>query len=134
MSDPLPEPAAAELAQVEAYRAKAAATTLSVYNAITVLMLLGIAGLAVYAFELGPLVGPGVESSFGYAVAGMFLMGAMLAHIADRTYRSWPLGRRFRPTTPGPVTASGAASTLTWIVVLAIALGVAYVVATAVLT
>lgn len=129
MSEPAPAPTLAELQEVEAHRAQAAARTVSIYNAITVLMLLGIAGLSLYCFKLGPLVGPGVETSFGLAVAAMFLMGAMLAHIADRTYRNWPLGRRFHPTTPGPVSPRGVVSTVTWIVVLAAALGIAYVIA-----
>jgi hypothetical protein len=129
LSDPIPELTPEEIAKVEAHRAQAAATTLSVYNAITVLMLLGIGGLALYCFKLGPLIGPGVESSFGLAVGAMFLMGAMLAHIADRTYRNWPLGRRFHPSTPGPVTPRGVVSTVTWLVVAAAALCIVYVVA-----
>ena len=114
---------------MELQRADAARRILSLYQAVTVLMLLGIGGLALYAFKLGPLVGPGVETSFGLAAAAMFLMGALLAHIADRTYRSWPLGRKFRPATPSPVTPRSAATTVTWLVVLAAALGIAYVVA-----
>jgi hypothetical protein len=129
LSDPVSKPTPEQLAKVEAHRAQAAATTLSIYNAVTVLMLLGIAGLALYCFRLGPLVGPGVEESFGLAVSAMFLMGAMLAHLADRTYRSWPLGRRFHPSTPSPVTPRGVVSTVTWLVVLAAALGIAYVIA-----
>ena len=76
---------------------------LDLYTAITVLMLLGIAVLVVYAFSLGPLTSPGAEQSFGYALALMFLMGAVIFHLVDKTYRVWPLGRRFRPTWPGYV-------------------------------
>jgi hypothetical protein len=117
------------LASAESHRSAAARKVLAIYQAVTVLMLLGIAGLALYAYKLGPLVGTGAESSFGFAVAAMFLMGALLAHIADVTYRVWPLGRRFRPATPPPATPRAAASFLTWLVVLAVALGIAYVVA-----
>ena len=117
------------LASVEAHRSAAARKVLALYQAVTILMLLGIAGLALYSFKLGPLVGTGAESSFGFAAAAMFLMGALLVHLADRTYRVWPLGRRFRPATPPPATPRAAASFLAWIVVLAAALGIAYVVA-----
>jgi hypothetical protein len=117
------------VARLESHRAESAAKVLSLYRATTVLMLLGIAGLAVYSFRLGPLVGTGVESSFGLAVAAMFVMGALLVHLIDRTYRVWPLGRRFRPTPPPPVTPRRAASGLVWVVVLAAALGIAYVLA-----
>jgi hypothetical protein len=123
-------PAADEFATVlEAHRVDAARRVLELYNATTVLLLLGIAGLAIYSIRLGPLVGPGVESSFGLAVAAMFLMGALLVHIADRTYRSWPLGRKFRPATPPAVTAASTARVVTWLIVLAAAVGIAYVVA-----
>lgn len=74
--------------------------TLDLYAAITLLMLLGIGVLIVYAIRLGPLTSPGAEQSFGFAVALMSLMGAVIFHIADRTYRVWPLGRRFRPSRP----------------------------------
>ena len=117
------------LEAIEARRAESARRVLSLYQAITVLMLLGIGGLALYAFRLGPLVGTGVEDSFGLAVAAMFLMGALLAHLADRTYRGWPLGRRFRPSPPLPVTPRAAAGALTWVVLLATVAGVAYVIA-----
>ena len=129
MSDPVPKPTSEEFERVEARRAAAARSTLMIYQTVTVLMLLGIAGLALYAFKLGPLVGPGVESSFGYSVAAMFLMGALLAHIADRTYREWPLGRKFRPSTPRPVTPRRAAWFVSWIVVVAAIAGGAFVLA-----
>jgi hypothetical protein len=78
--------------------------TLDVYGGVTVLMLLGIAVLVGYAVRLGPLTSPGAERSFGFAVALMALMGTVVFHLADRTYRVWPLGRRFRPSPPAPVT------------------------------
>ena len=78
--------------------------TLDRHAAVTLLMLLGIAVLMVYAIRLGPTTGPGAERSFGLAVSLMALMGAVILHLADRTYRVWPLGRRFRPTPPAPMT------------------------------
>ncbi|HXQ95253.1 MAG TPA: hypothetical protein VN864_08845 [Thermoplasmata archaeon] len=114
---------------LEAHRAEAARRVLALYNATVVLLLLGIAGLAIYAFRLGPLVGPGVESSFGFAAATMFVMGALLVHLVDESYRSWPLGRKFRPTTPAPVTPGGTARVVTWLIVLAAVVGMAYVLA-----
>jgi hypothetical protein len=122
-------PAEASVDLVEAHRAEAATRVLQLYNAIIVLMLLGIVGLFVYVVRLGPLVGTGVESSFGLAVAAMFVMGAMLVHLADRMYRSWPLGRRFRPATPNSVTPRETATWLSWFVVAAAIAGAAYVVA-----
>jgi len=77
---------------------------LDLYDAVTVLMLLGIAVLIVYAIRLGPLTTPGAQQSFGYALALMFLMSALIVHLVDRMYRVWPLGRRIAPTPPGPVT------------------------------
>ena len=79
-------------------------TALNVYAAILGLMVVGLAVLTLYILTLGPLVGPGVESSFGFAVSLMFLMAALMVHTAEATYRLWPLGRRFLPTPPGPVT------------------------------
>jgi hypothetical protein len=123
---PSPETLAAV---VEAQRVDAARQVLALYNATTILLLLGIAGLALYSFRLGSLVGPGVEESFGLAVCGMFLMGALLVHLADRSYRSWPLGRKFRPATPPAVTPTSAARVATWLIVLATIGGVAFVLA-----
>jgi type IV secretory pathway TrbL component len=114
---------------LEAHRADAARTVLKLYQAITVLLLLGIAGLFVYVVKLGPLLGTGVESSFGLAVAAMFVMGALLAHLADVTYRAWPLGRRFRPATPQAVSARETATWVSWFIVLAAVAGGAYIVA-----
>jgi hypothetical protein len=92
------------LSDPETALARARVQVLGLYSGVTVLMLLGIAVLVVYAILLGPLTSPGKESSFGYAVALMSLMGAVLFHVLDRTYRSWPLGRKFSPKDPGPVT------------------------------
>jgi hypothetical protein len=114
---------------IEAHRPEAAERTLQMYNAVIVLMLLGIVGMFVYVVRLGTLVGTGVETSFGLAVAAMFAMGALLVHLVDRAYRSWPLGRKFRPATPPPVTPAGTATWLSWFVVAAAIAGGAYVVA-----
>jgi hypothetical protein len=84
--------------------ARARERTLVLYYAATVLMLAGLGILTVYTLRLGAPVDPGVEQSFGLAVSLMFLMGAMTAHLLDRLYRVWPLGRRFHPTVPAMVT------------------------------
>lgn len=78
--------------------------TLAFYYAATILLLVGIGILSFYAFRLGPLVGPGVEQSFGLAAALMLVMGALITHVVDRMYRVWPLGRRFTPTAPRTIT------------------------------
>lgn len=101
---------------------------LDLFAATYVLMLLGIAVLVVYIVQLGPLTSPGAEQSFGYAVALMSLMGAVLFHLADRTYRSWPLGRKFRPTPPGPVTARAQVRFLKVLIVVLVAAGLAYLI------
>ena len=103
--------------------------TLTLYFAATVLLLIGVGVLALYAFELGPLVGPGVESSFGYAVALMFLMGALLMHIVDYTYRVWPLGRRVHPTMPPPATDRSWAIALGVFVIVVAGGAIAYLIA-----
>ena len=104
-------------------------TVLLLYSAILALLLVGIVALSVYIFRLGPLVGPGVESSFGYAVSLMFLMAALMVHTAEATYRIWPLGRRFLPTPPGPISERMVANFLK-VLVLVLAGGVlAYLVA-----
>ena len=102
--------------------------TLDLYAAVMLLMLLGIAVLVAYAIRLGPLTSPGAERSFGYAVALMALMGAVVFHIADRTYRVWPLGRRFRPTPPGPVTVDAWVRFLRVLIVVIAIAAVAYLV------
>jgi uncharacterized PurR-regulated membrane protein YhhQ (DUF165 family) len=102
--------------------------TLDLYLATTVLMLLGIAVLVAYSIRLGPLVAPGAQQSFGYALALMSLMGAVLFHVIDRTYRSWPLGRRFRPTPPGPITEASEVRFVKVVVLVAAAAAIAYLV------
>ena len=111
----------------EARLASAQDRQLRLYLVISVLMLLGLGGLTVYSIQLGPLVGPGVESSFGYAVALMFLMGATLVHCVDRMYRLWPLGRRVRTQAPGAVTDRTLATFVKVLVVVAAAASIAYV-------
>jgi len=101
---------------------------LDLYDAITYLMLFGIAILLVYCIELGSLTSPGAQESFGLAVALMFLMSALIVHLVDRTYRVWPLGRRFAPTPPGPVTARSQARFLAVLVFVIAAAAIAYVI------
>jgi hypothetical protein len=103
--------------------------TVTLYLSAEVLMLLGIGVLSVYVLQLGSLVGPGVEQSFGFAVALMFLMSALVIHLVDRTYRSWPLGRRFRPSDPGAVTELDWVHFLMVCVLVAAGGAIAYVVA-----
>lgn len=102
--------------------------TLALYYAGAVLMLLGLGVLTVYVVRLGPLTGPGVEQSFGFAVSLMFLMAAMLVHLVDRTYRVWPLGRRVQSPAPGPVTDQGWATFLAVAVLVAAGAAIAYVI------
>ncbi len=109
-------------------RRTAVRRVLDLYSATTLLMLLGIAVLIVYVLRLGPLNGPGVQESFGLAIALMALMGAVLFHVLDRTYRSWPLGRKFRPTPPGPVTEQSQVRFLKVLVLVLAAAAVAYLV------
>jgi hypothetical protein len=66
---------------------------------------------------LGSIVGPGLNSSFGYAVALMFLMGTLLIHLVDRLYRVYPFGRRRQP---GPLPAFGDADLAVFLRVLVI--------------
>jgi hypothetical protein len=102
--------------------------TLDLYSAVTVLMLVGIAILVVYSIRLGPLTSPGAEQSFGLAISLMALMGAMIFHLVDRTYRVWPLGRRVRPSAP-PVLSTTDWVRMLKVLVLALAVGaIAYIV------
>ena len=117
MSDPSSD---AELRQ-------ARARVLDLSTAVEVLLLLGIAVLIVYAIRLGPLTSPGAEESFGIAVSLMFLMGALVMHLVDRTYRVWPLGRRYEPTPPGPVTTEAQVRFLKVLVLVIAAAAIAYV-------
>ncbi len=105
------------------------ARTLGLYSAITLLMLAGIAVLVAYAIRLGPLTSPGAQSSFGYAIALMALMGAVLFHVLDRTYRTWPLGRHVAPTAPGPVTLEAQVLFVKVVVVVLAAGAIAYLLA-----
>jgi hypothetical protein len=100
---------------------------LDLYAAITVLMLLGIAVLILYAVRLGPLTSPGAQESFGLAVALMFLMAAVVVHVVDRTYRVWPLGRRFRPRSLGPMSEAAQVRFLKILVVVLAGVAIAYV-------
>lgn len=102
--------------------------TLALYDAVTVLMLLGIAILIAYSIRLGSLASPGAQESFGLAIALMALMGAVLFHVVDRTYRSWPLGRKFSPTPPGPVTLAAQVRFVKVVVLVIAAAAIAYVV------
>lgn len=100
---------------------------LDLYTAITVLMLIGIAVLIVYSIRLGALTSPGAEQSFGYALALMFLMGAVIFHLVDKTYRVWPFGRRVRPSWPGSVTVESEVRFFKVLIVVAAAAAIAYV-------
>lgn len=117
----LTEPSAEEFAR---WRSRA----LTLYTWAGALSVIGIFVLAGYSIRLGPLVGPGVEDSFGLAVAVMFLLGALLVHLADRVYREWPFGRRIHPEYPAPVTDRSVATFVAWMVLVAAASAVAYVV------
>jgi hypothetical protein len=103
---------------------------LNLYAAITILMLVAIAVLVVYAIRLGPLVGPGVEQSFGLDVALLFLCAALIVHVVDRVYRVWPMGRGTPTMFPGFITARGVANTLTILVIVCAGGAIAYVIAT----
>ena len=97
------------------------------YTAVEGLMLLGILVLNDYTDRLGPLTSPGAEQSFGYALALMLMMAAMVAHLMDRTYRVWPLGRRFRPSDPGYVSLASQTRFVKVVVVVAAAAAIAYI-------
>jgi hypothetical protein len=103
---------------------------LNLYAAVILLMLGAIGLLVVYSIQLGPLVGPGVESSFGIAVALLFLCSALIAHLVDRTYRVWPVGRGVRPAFPGLITERGIANGLKVLVLVAAGAAIAYLIAT----
>ncbi|MGA9839990.1 MAG: hypothetical protein WBF81_02850 [Thermoplasmata archaeon] len=101
---------------------------LNLYDAVTLLMLIGIGVLILYSIQIGPLTSPGAEQSFGFAVALMFLMAAVIIHLVDRTYRSWPLGRRVTPTPPGPVTVRSQARFFQVLVLVVAVAAIAYVI------
>jgi hypothetical protein len=117
LSDPSLEPDLRRLRQ----------RVLDLYTAVQVLLLLGIAVLIVYCIRLGALTSPGAQQSFGIAVALMFIMGAVIAHLVDRTYRVWPLGRRFSPTPLGPVTTEAEVRFLKVLIVVLAGAAIAYV-------
>ncbi len=103
---------------------------LNLYTAITILMVIVIGLLVLYSIRLGPLVGPGVEQSFGFALAIMFLAAALVIHVIDRAYRAWPAGRSYPPAFPGIITDRGIANALKVVVLVAAAGAVAYIMAT----
>jgi hypothetical protein len=114
------------VADIDAVRDVLAARVLRYYTVVAGLSIFGILVLAAYSIHLGALVGPGVESSFGLAVAVMFLLGALLVHIVDRTYREYPLGRRIHPGPTGPVTDAAIATFLKVVILAAAAGSIAY--------
>ena len=105
----------------------AAGRVLRLYEAAAALSLAGIAVLAVYSIRLGSLVGPGVESSFGLAVGLMFLLGALVVHLIDRTYREFPLGRRIGAPNPGAVSDAALALFLKALTVAIAAGAISYI-------
>ena len=102
---------------------------LNLYAAVTLLMLIGIAVLVVYCLRLGPLTSPGAQESFGLAISAMALMGAVVAHLLDRAYRVWPLGRRISPTPPRAITLEAQANFVRILVLVVAVAAVAYLVA-----
>lgn len=100
---------------------------LRLYTAVAVLMIIGILGLVGYSILLGPLTGPGVEQSFGLALAAMFLMSGVLAHVVDRIYRAWPFGRRFAPAALPPLTDAAWVTFAKVAIVTAAGVALAYV-------
>ncbi len=103
---------------------------LNLYAATILLMLVTIAILVVYCLRLGPLIGVGVERSFGIAAGLLFLCAALIAHVVDRTYRVWPEGRSFRPSFPGFFTERGYANAAKILVLVAAAIAIGYIIAT----
>jgi len=100
---------------------------LDFYTAATGLLLVGIAVLIAYSIRLGSLTSPGAQQSFGYALALMFLMTAIIIHFVDRMYRVWPFGRRVRPTWPGYVSAESEVRFLKVLIVVVAGAAIAYV-------
>ena len=119
------EPALAEPLSYPTARAR----VMNLNLAIASLALVTIGVLVGYVILLGPLVGPGVEESFGLAVGLLFLFGALLVHVVDRAYREWPEGRRVLPPAPAPITNRDVARVLGYVVILAAALLIAYLLA-----
>jgi hypothetical protein len=104
-----------------------AARALRIDLAIIVVMVVGILGLVGYSIALGPLTSPGVQSSFGYALALMFIMAGIAFHVIDRMYRVWPLGRRVHPVRPPQLTDASIAVALRVAIFVAACVAVAYV-------
>lgn len=98
------------------------------YTTAVLLLLLGIALLLAYASRLGPLNDPNAERSFGLAVSGMAILGAVIFHLADRAYRIWPIGPRGRPTPPAPMTMESWARLLKVLIVVIAIAGIAYII------
>jgi hypothetical protein len=101
--------------------------TLNLYFAVIVLMLIGIGVLLVYSIRLGPLIGPGVEQSFGFALSLMLIQSAVIFHVVDRTYRSWPLGRKVTAGEPKPITDQGTATFVKVLILVIAAAAIAYI-------
>ncbi len=97
------------------------------YAVVSGLMVAGIVGLIAYGVRLGALTGPGVQSSFGLALALALLMAAVLIHLVDRLYRAYPFGRHLHPEAPPKVTDHDLAVALRIGVVIAAAGAVAYI-------
>lgn len=102
---------------------------LNLYAATIALMLGTIGLLVVYCIRLGPLVGPGVEQSFGIAVALLFLCATLMVHIVDRTYRVWPEGRSIRPTFPGFFTDRGLGNAIKILIIVGAGATIAWLIA-----
>jgi hypothetical protein len=101
--------------------------TLDLYLAVIVLMLIGIGVLIVYSIRLGSLVGPGVEQSFGLALSLMLIQSAVIFHVVDRTYRSWPLGRKVAAGEPKPITDQSSATFVRVLILVIAAAAIAYI-------
>lgn len=122
------EPAVIELPPAALARVRS--RVLNYYAAIIGLCLVTIGIMVAYAISLGPLIGPGVEESFGLDLSVLFLVSALLVHILDRTYREWPLGRR--PVVwqePSPITSAKVLTAIKVVAVLAAAALIAYLIA-----
>jgi hypothetical protein len=108
-------------------RAEAARVAVQLYGFVVALMLIGILALVAYSIKLGPLVGSGVETSFGIAVALMFLMSAVVFHVVDRAYRLWPFGRHLRPAPPPVIGERSIATFVKILIFAAAAASIAYI-------
>lgn len=108
---------------------------LRVYGATVGLVLAGIAVLATYAISIGMgftgpgLASPGGQESFGLSVSLLMMFGAVLFHVIDRLYRTWPLGRHVTPAAPRPLTVESQILLVKVIVVVAAAAGIGWILA-----